>query len=886
MALRKRKRGFLMTILVVVLFTLMIAELFVFVMLNISYNKIQQSASSVSQSINYASALKSIASSFAQESLSRALSTLTKYEYNASLRKDNFVSNLSLYLSDLIINGTLPNVPRNSIAANIIASYMGNSTFLSYNLSIINNLKPSPISVGITESNPIIYQNGPYNLSIYFLENASVSTPSGVYNYSIPVYASIPLNGTLDLFYAQQGIQKEIRFSSVSNLSSVIGNAYATYGNSSQNAFIYGIVLHVPSGVTCTSLSSNLPTWAQSAPLNKSVILATPSAVDITNGTCNAANRFGGLVTYSINSISSPPNIPWLVYSSSTNILNQIPNGAKVLLYGPGMDLLDISRLRSAIQNGFYFASPFLPSYSERVSGNFGDISPNGIFTFENGNRQVANFNGQNSYVTISNNINVGQYSVTVSAWIMPASSKNVNGPRETIVSSKENQNGGFVLAINNNNNMEGDFWVNIGGSWYGPVTAPHAFSQTNKWYFIASTYNGNYISIYVNGNKVNQSAVTGSINQPSGPTNIGSRNDNSNNFFNGSIANVQIYNTSLSGQQIQYLYQEGIAGLPISNAGLVGWWPLNGNANDYSGFGDNGTPVSVSYSSPLNYTRDSIYVAPTPATYPIPGTLSCISGTNCKSALYISKLPLEISQNFDVAGFSGTSYIIQNNGFGFMNNAIQPATISIWVNPSSPNGDIVDELGQSSINTNWHDTWIDLVNGNVNIRVWGLGCVNLGPIPLNSWSNIVMSLSYNGVSLNYSGYINGVYKGSGTGSRSTPGGTSLMYYPLGSSDYTNCGDGGAYFQGEMANYQFYNTTLSRQQIYSIYKNGLAGAPIDLQNLVLWYPLLGNANDYSGNGNNATAYNIYYSPISGSYPNAGMGISGIINEKSEFGLNG
>ncbi len=100
------------------------------------------------------------------------------------------------------------------------------------------------------------------------------------------------------------------------------------------------------------------------------------------------------------------------------------------------------------------------------------------------------------------------------------------------------------------------------------------------------------------------------------------------------------------------------------------------------------------------------------------------------------------------------------------MNNPNQNATISIWVNPSSPNGDIVDELGQSAINSGWHDTWIDLVNKNVMIRVWDLGCVNLGSIPLNTWSNIVMTLTYSGTTLTYSGYINGNYRASGTGSR------------------------------------------------------------------------------------------------------------------------
>lgn len=190
--------------------------------------------------------------------------------------------------------------------------------------------------------------------------------------------------------------------------------------------------------------------------------------------------------------------------------------------------------------------------------------------------------------------------------------------------------------------------------------------------------------------------------------------------------------------------------------------------------------------------------------------------------------------------------YVEQNDGFSWMNNPTQQFTISIWVNSSAQNGVIVDELGQTAVNTNWHDSWIELVNGNVYIRVWNLGCVNLGSIPIDSWSNIVMTGSVSGSTLTYSGYINGVFKASGSGGRSTPGGSSEMYYPLGSGDSTNCGSG-AYFNGEMANYQFYNNVVSPSSIYSA---GINGRPPTTSGLELWYPLNGTTTDYSGNNNN------------------------------------
>ena len=60
----------------------------------------------------------------------------------------------------------------------------------------------------------------------------------------------------------------------------------------------------------------------------------------------------------------------------------------------------------------------------------------------------------------------------------------------------------------------------------------------------------------------------------------------------------MQIYNTSLSQSEIQALYKEGIGGAPINVNNLVGWWPLNGNTNDYSGNDNNGVPTNITYTS------------------------------------------------------------------------------------------------------------------------------------------------------------------------------------------------------------------------------------------------------------------------------------------------
>jgi len=128
--------------------------------------------------------------------------------------------------------------------------------------------------------------------------------------------------------------------------------------------------------------------------------------------------------------------------------------------------------------------------------------------------------------------------------------------------------------------------------------------SASNAWY-VSSNFKGRWIftalvlkngvaySGYINGIAYPDGKNIGCIGYFGGGA-IGSWDR----YFNGSIANVQIYNTSLSANDIQALYLEGIGGAPIDLQHLVAWWPLNGNANDYSGNGNNGQASNVNFVS------------------------------------------------------------------------------------------------------------------------------------------------------------------------------------------------------------------------------------------------------------------------------------------------
>jgi hypothetical protein len=119
--------------------------------------------------------------------------------------------------------------------------------------------------------------------------------------------------------------------------------------------------------------------------------------------------------------------------------------------------------------------------------------------------------------------------------------------------------------------------------------------APTGSWVFVAIVYNGSGITTYTglpgtaNLSVINlQTAASGDIPAHS-PMIIGSN-------WNGTISNVQLYNNSLPKGDIQDIYIGGIGGPPIDAQWLAGWWPLNGNANDYGGNGNNGAVFNSSF--------------------------------------------------------------------------------------------------------------------------------------------------------------------------------------------------------------------------------------------------------------------------------------------------
>ena len=223
----------------------------------------------------------------------------------------------------------------------------------------------------------------------------------------------------------------------------------------------------------------------------------------------------------------------------------------------------------------------------------------------------AAQFNGQSSYIQTPA-LPALTSSWTITGWVYVDPITNANEWGSTAAASI-GQNYGVL-------------WEGVSGSTFRPffddngVGVAFMTLPTARWILLAFTYNGVGISSYA----YTQSQVyNGSFTATTSPISsgfwyIGKYEYSGEGTLNGSLANVQIYNTSLSASQVQALYQEGIGGAPIVPANIVAWYPLNGNANDYSGNSNTGFPTNVVY-VPSNASSASIAAASVVNRYSIP---------------------------------------------------------------------------------------------------------------------------------------------------------------------------------------------------------------------------------------------------------------------------
>ncbi len=122
------------------------------------------------------------------------------------------------------------------------------------------------------------------------------------------------------------------------------------------------------------------------------------------------------------------------------------------------------------------------------------------------------------------------------------------------------------------------------------------------QWYFFAASVNNNTAMFQFDGHQYTVSD-TGNVRGSNGTIIVGASMQCGDFGLIGNLADIQLYNTSLSATQLNSIYNAGITGSTIyKSSGLVAWWPLNGTLSDFSGHSfnlvDHGAYLTSNYNS------------------------------------------------------------------------------------------------------------------------------------------------------------------------------------------------------------------------------------------------------------------------------------------------
>jgi hypothetical protein len=134
------------------------------------------------------------------------------------------------------------------------------------------------------------------------------------------------------------------------------------------------------------------------------------------------------------------------------------------------------------------------------------------------------------------------------------------------------------------------DFWT--GGS----ALSTSALSWVpNQWYNLQLVRSQNVVTIYRDGIIIGQYHTANAITAPpaSDYLQFGLGVPPQIHQFYGQLDDIRVYNRALSTNEVQQLYEYETSSL---TSGLVAYYPFNGNANDASGNGNNGTLIGTDW--------------------------------------------------------------------------------------------------------------------------------------------------------------------------------------------------------------------------------------------------------------------------------------------------
>lgn len=261
----------------------------------------------------------------------------------------------------------------------------------------------------------------------------------------------------------------------------------------------------------------------------------------------NTASSIGSGGDYKIGEHSSNQSFNGKI--SSVNLYNRVLSQSEILQnYYKGK--LVTSGLTLALDAGnlVSYGGAGTTWYDMTSNGKNGTLT-NGP-TYSGGTVPSIVFDGTNDYVSLPTNVVGGFTGLTYGVWVY-VNSLNNSGAYPGYI--------GAVVNNNASNNINLGIWINSTKQHIEVSTTQQqnqAYEGTidvpiRQWYYASMTWDGTYLTEYVNGVKGLQVTTNGSILSDTTFFGLGQHGGGIY-FFNGKISNVQVYNRALSASEIQ----------------------------------------------------------------------------------------------------------------------------------------------------------------------------------------------------------------------------------------------------------------------------------------------------------------------------------------------
>ena len=378
-----------------------------------------------------------------------------------------------------------------------------------------------------------------------------------------------------------------------------------------------------------------------------------------------------------------------------------------------------------------------------------------------------------------------------------------------------------FLMAVNNQGNSS--FW-SAGHCAQSVISHLYSTPPINTWKHWVITIEGSTQRLYIDGELKamennysgsafveGRSAIIGGLIYIDGNTIYV---DPSAGYFKGKIDDIRIYNHAITDQQVIELYNDSTTYTPPTlEDGLALFLPFNGNADDESGNGNNGTVNGATL------TQDRFGVENSAYSLNVPGDFITIADN---PNLFSDEIT--ISWWYKLLEVPGGAWVV----IGWVDGGHRYQQFFSGGQLSYLNGYNVAQPGM-------------YFN-----PIYGLN-------DLNVWKNVVVTYKKLSVSTSTTSiYIDGELK-------QTDNHTLAMDYAPGPDFFIGKNHNGNFFKGYLDDFRIFNRILNDTEILALYQDSTTYNPPLEDGLVAYWPFDSNTDDSTSNNNDGINYNGVFS---------------------------